>query len=126
MSWIVEKIDVSSAKSFTFEVIPSERSLMCTKKRRGPKIEPRETPALMPAHSNYWPLRRTLWNLSLKKLSIRFTRLPEIPIDSSLNNKPIFQTLSAAFEIFKNTDLISRVGLRSNDEKVLWIISIKW
>ena len=36
---------MSSAKSFTFEVTPSERSLMQIKKRRGPKFEPRGTPA---------------------------------------------------------------------------------
>ena len=45
-------------------------------------------------------------------------RLPEIPIDSSLYNKPLCQTLSKAFEISKNTALVSRVGLQSNDEKI--------
>ena len=64
-----------SAKSFTFEVIPSER-------------------------------------------------LPEIPIDSSLYSKPLCQTLSKAFEISKNTALISIVGLQSNVGKILWVISI--
>ena len=85
-----------------------------------------ETPALTLAHTDDWPLRRTLWNLSLKKLSIRLKRSPEIPIDSSLSNKPFCQTLSKAFEISKKTALVSGVGLQSNDEKILWVISINW
>ena len=79
----------------------------------------------MLALSDDWPLRRTLWQLSLKKLSIRFKRLPEIRIDSSLYSKPLCQTLSKAFEISKNTALVSRVGLQSNVEKI-WVISINW
>ena len=45
-------------------------------------------------------------------------------MDSSLNNKPLYQTLSKAFEISKKTALVSRVGLQSNDEKILRVISI--
>ena len=50
MAWIVEKIDVPSANSFTFELIPSERSLMLMKERKGPRIDPWVTPALILAH----------------------------------------------------------------------------
>ena len=81
------------------------------------RIEPWGIPALILAHTDDWPLRRILWNLSLKKLSIRFKRSPEIPIDSSLNNKPLCQTLSKDFEIFKETALVSRVGLHQMMKK---------
>ena len=84
------------------------------KKRRQPKIEHWGTPASILAHTDDWPLRRALWNLSLKKLSIRFKRSRETPIDSSLNNKPLCQTLSKAFEISKETPLVSTVKLQSS------------
>ena len=106
-------------KGFLFEVILSERSLMYIKKKQEPRIELRGTSALILTHLDDWQLQRPLWNLSLKKLSIRFKRLPKIPIDSSLNNKPLCQTLSKTFEISRNTTLVSRVGLQSNDEKIL-------
>ena len=60
MKWIVEKIDMSSAKSFAFEMIPSEWSLMYIKKRRGPRIEPWETPTIILAHLNDWPVMKLL------------------------------------------------------------------
>ena len=89
------------------------------KKRRGPKIDPWATPAVILAHLDDWPFRRTLWYQSLKKHSIRCKRLPEIPIDSSIY-KPLCQ-----IEICKNTALVWRVGLQSNVEKIS-VISINW
>ena len=91
-------------------------------KRRGPKLSP-EKQALIIAYSDDWPLIRTLWYLSLKKLSIRFQIAWNT--HSSLYSKPLCQALSKAFEISKNTALVSRVGLQSNVEKI-WVISINW
>ena len=87
--------------------------------KRGPRIEPCGTPALIVAHSDDCPLRRTLRYFSLKKLSIRARRLPEIPTDLSLNTKPLCQTLTKAFEMSRKTAPVSKVGLQSNEEKIL-------
>ena len=45
VSFTTEKRDVSSAKSLAVEVILSDKSLIYTKKNRGPKMEPFGTPA---------------------------------------------------------------------------------
>ena len=95
------------------------------KKRRGPKIDLWGAPALILAHLNDWPFRRTLWYLSLKKHSIRCKRLPKILIDSSIY-KSLYQTLSKAFGICKTTAIVWRVRLQSNVEKILSVISINW
>ena len=76
ISWIIQKIDVSLAKSFLFETIASRRSLIYIKKTRGTRIKPCGIPVLILAHSDNWPLR-TLWDLLLMKLSIRLKRSPE-------------------------------------------------
>ena len=49
-----EKIEVSLARSLTFEVTPSDKSFIKTKNDKGPRIEPCGTPAL-----NLWPF----WSL---------------------------------------------------------------
>ena len=45
VSFTTEKRDVSSAKSLTVEVTLSDKSLIYTKKNRGPKMDPFGTPA---------------------------------------------------------------------------------
>ena len=54
-----EKIEVSSAKSLTFEVSPSGKSLIQTKNNKGSKTEPCGTPALICDHFEVWPFRKT-------------------------------------------------------------------
>ena len=73
-------------------------------------MEPCGTPALTGNHSDVWPFSRTLWNLLLKKLSMRLNRESETPVDLSLNIGPWCQTLSKALDISKNTPQVSRVG----------------
>lgn len=63
-SWTTEKSAVSSAKSLVFVVKPSGKSLIYTKKNRGPRIEPYGTPALNFDQFDQCSLRSTLWCLS--------------------------------------------------------------
>ena len=73
-------------------------------------MEPCGKPASTGNHSDVWPLSSTLWNLLLKKLSIRRNRGSETPTDLSLNISPSCQTLSKALDISKNAPQISSVG----------------
>ena len=77
----MEKIDASSANSFTVDEILLPRSFMYIRKNSGPKIEPWGTPASIGDHEDVWPFKRTRWNLPLKKLLISFRGVPEIPVD---------------------------------------------
>ena len=74
-----EKGDVSSAKSLTVEVIFSDKSLIYTKKNRGPKMDSCGTPALTVNQFDDCPLSITRWNLLLRKLLISDRASPEIP-----------------------------------------------
>ena len=74
-------------------------------------MEPCSTPALAGNHSDVWPFSSTLWNLLLKKRSIKCnSRESETPTDLSLNISPSCQTLSKALAISRNTLAVSRVG----------------
>ena len=66
-------------------------------------MEPCGTPALTGNHSDAWPIHSTLWNLLLKKLSIRCNRESETLTDLiSLNISPSCQSLSKALDISRN------------------------
>ena len=45
--WITEKSDVSLAKKFTMDEVPSVKAFMSVRKDCGPRIEPCGTPALI-------------------------------------------------------------------------------
>ena len=60
-SWTTEKMDVSSAKSLLIDDKFLRRSLIYIKKKRGPKMEPCRTPAIIGNHVEDWPLSNTLW-----------------------------------------------------------------
>ena len=67
--------------------------------------------ALTGNHSDVWPFSNTLWNLLLKKRSIRCNRREsETPTDLSLNISPSCQALSKALDISRNALPVSRVG----------------
>ena len=55
--------EVSSAKSFVFDFNPFGKSLIYTRKRSEPRIEPWRTPAKTGLHDDACPFKRTLWNL---------------------------------------------------------------
>ena len=77
----MEKIDASSANSFTVDEILLPRSFMYIRKNSGPKIEPWGTPVSIGDHEDAWPFKRICWNPPLKKLLISFRGVPEIPVD---------------------------------------------
>ena len=87
------------------------------RKKNGPNIEPCGTPARIGAQSESWPLRTTLWCLSLRKLQNRFRSFPDIPRDSSLYSNTLCDTLSNAFEIPKKLSLTSVMGYDQNLHK---------
>ena len=70
---------MSSAKTLTVEVIFSDKSLIYTKKNRGPKIDPFSTPALAGNPFDGSLISVTRWNLLLKKLLISPRALPRKP-----------------------------------------------
>ena len=76
----MEKIDVSSANSFTVDERLLPR-LIYIRKNSGPKLEPWGISASIGDHEDAWPFKRTLWNQALKKLSISFRGVPKIPVD---------------------------------------------
>ena len=73
-------------------------------------MEPCGTPAVTGNHSDVWPFSSTFWNLLLEKLSIRRNRESETLTNLFLNISPLFQTLSKALDISRNTTRVSRVG----------------
>ena len=96
----VEKSDVSSSNNFAKDSKLSGRSFIYTKKSKGPSIEPCGTPARIGDQFEDWPLRTTLWSLSVRKLWKSLCKLLELPTVSSLYSNPSCQTLPKAFEIF--------------------------
>ena len=60
------KRDVSSANSFALDFNSLGKSLMYIRKRSGPSIDPRGTPAKTGYHDEACSFNNTLWNLSDK------------------------------------------------------------
>ena len=116
ISWTTEKIGISLANSFAVDERLWLRSFMNIRKKSDPKIVPWSTPASIGDQEDAWPFKRTRWYLQLKKFSINFKGVPEIPIDLILQSNPSCQTLSKALEISKNMPLTSNDGWKSNEE----------
>ena len=76
-----EKRDVSSAKSLVVDDNPQLRSLIYIKKNKGPRTDPWGTPAETSAQDEDWPFKTTLWYLLLKKFSMSFNGVSDIPND---------------------------------------------
>ena len=72
-------------------------------------MEPCGTPTLTGNHSDVWPLSSTLWNLLLKKLSIRHNRELETSDDLSLKISPSYQTLSKSLRHIKKYTTSSKI-----------------
>ena len=64
----VGKSDASSGNNFVKDSKLSGMWFIYTKKSKGPNIEPCGTPARIGDQFEDWPLRITLWDLSLRKL----------------------------------------------------------
>ena len=60
MLFAIEKIDASSAKSFTFDIKLLGRSFIYIKNSNGPKIDPCGPPALINFQRDFLPIIKTL------------------------------------------------------------------
>ena len=69
---------------------------------------------------------KQLFCLIWRNDSIRWRRLPLVPLFFSLYRRPSFQTLSNAFDKSKKTPQTSNDGFTSNALKTLWVIQINW
>ena len=65
--------DVSSANSFALDFNSPRESLMQTRKRSGPKIEPQGTPSKTGLQDNVFSFKRSTCQIVLKKI-IKFSR----------------------------------------------------
>ena len=126
LSWIMENNDVSSANSFTVDIMSSDRSLMYIRKKSGPKMDPCGTPAFTSNHSDVWPSSTTLWNLFVKKLLISSSNASEIPTDLSLKIGPPCHALSKSLDTTKKTPRDSRVEYASKVGYILWTMDNNW
>ena len=93
-----QKIDVSWAKRFTFNIKLLGRSFTCIKNSNEPKIDPCSTPALISSQREFLPLSKTLWYLLPRKLwksvgKLLETLLPPIYI-SNPHAKPYQKLLT--------------------------------
>ena len=112
-SWTTVKSDVSSAKSLTLHLKFSVKSFIYTRKKRGPRIEPWGTPAVIFPHCEALQFRTVRCMLSAKKLSTSQRSWPEIPHRSSSKISASCHTLSNALDISRYTERTSRGGLQS-------------
>ena len=122
----IENKEVSSANNLTFDFRSVAKSFMYIRKKRGHQIDPCGTPARIHSQSEVFPLRVTLWTLSLRKLLINPSRFPLTPFCFNLNNKPSCHTLSKAFDISKNTPRVSKEELESKLRKMSCVIASNW
>ena len=114
----VENKDVSSANNLGMHWRLSDKSLMYTRNKSWPNIDPGGTPALILAQDELWLLRITLCFQFLKK------SVKEIPLRLSLWIIPSCHTLSKAFEMSRNTPLTSQ--LSSKLENISWVMPNNW
>ena len=65
VSMIFEKIQVSSATILHIDIIPSGKSFIYIKNKRGPYTDPRGTPEFAFLHTEFWQFKTTLcfWSL---------------------------------------------------------------
>ena len=96
---ITENRDVSSANNCGLDPKSSDKT--------GPSIEPYGTPASIAAHEEYCPFRATLCYRWYKKYVATFNKLPDISFSLSLWKIPSWRTLSKAFDMSRNTPLVS-------------------
>ena len=85
----MEKMDVSSTRSFAVDEILLLRSLAYIKKKRGPKIDLWETPGHTDSQKNDWVIRSTLWNMFFTKMLMWFKGGPDIPMEKTLMQNSI-------------------------------------
>ena len=103
----MENKDVSSANSLALEERPVVRSLMQIKNNKGSNMDPWGTSAVTSTAGNLLIQNNNLCFLSLKKSTKNTSRFSLISFCFNLKIIPSSQTLSNAFDISRNTPLIS-------------------
>ena len=68
--WKQSIIVVSSANNLIFNFKLVAKSFIYIREKRGPKIDPCDTPSRIHSQSEVFPIRVTLWTLSLKRFLI--------------------------------------------------------
>ena len=106
LSYVMENKDVSSANSLALEERPVVRSLMQIKNNKGSNMDPWGTSAVTSTAGNLL-IQNNLCFLSFKKSTKNTSRFSLISFCFNLKIIPSSQTLSNAFDISRNTPLIS-------------------
>ena len=82
-------------------------SSKCTRKSKGPKIDPCGTPASTGRVSEWWPSSTTRCTRWSRYDEIHVSKFPEISFRFCLNRTPLCHTLSNAFDKSRKTILTS-------------------
>ena len=107
-------IVVSSANNLIFNFKSVAKSFIYLREKRGPKIDPCDTRSRIHSQSEVFPIRVTLWTLSLKRFLINLSRFPLTPFCFNLNNKSSYHSLSKAFDTSKNTPWVPKKDYSQN------------
>ena len=98
----MENREVSSANSLHLLLRPSDKSLICIKNNKGPRINPWLTPVQKSALEEQWPFKTTVCFL-LRRIYRKILMIsPRIPFWRSLKIRLSWHTLSKAFEISRS------------------------
>ena len=73
-SMIFEKSEVSSAKILHIDIIPSGKSFIYIKDKRGPNTDPWGTPVFIFLQSEFWPFKTTLCFKSLRLTHLQLNK----------------------------------------------------
>ena len=103
---------------------PLDKSLIYSRKRRGPRIDPWGTRAFTSLQDECWPFKTTLCFLEFKRSFESSSNLPDMPFFWSLNIRLSCHTLSNAFDVSKNTRRTSKPS--SKDLYISWVIERSW
>ena len=106
--WKQSIIVVSSANNLIFSFKSVAKSFIYLREKRGPKIDLCDTRSRIHSLSEVFPIRVTLWTLSLKRFLINLSRFPLTPFCFNLNNKSSYHSLSKAFDTSKNTPWVPK------------------
>ena len=101
MSWTTENKEVSSANNLHSPLRPFGKSLTYIKNKRGPRMEPCGTQALISTQDQHWPFKTTLCFLLVNKSFSILIRSPHIPFWRSFVNQSSMPDFIKSFRDIK-------------------------
>ena len=107
-------IVVSSANNLIFNFKSVAKSFIYLREKRGPKIDPCDTRSRIHSQSEVFPIRVTLWTLSLKRFLINLSRFPLTPFCFNLNNTILYRKLLIRLRILRGFQRRTRVKIKKN------------